>query len=218
MNVLVIAPHPDDEAIGCGGSLCLHAGRGDRVVVAFLTSGELGLKHLPREQAWGVREREAERAAEVLGVASLTFLRGPDWLLGERLAETAAALRPVLQREAPEKIYLPGAQDGHPDHRASLPILRAAQGQADAPPPSLLAYEVWSPLAEYDRVEDVTPVMRRKLRAIRCYQSQLEGFRYDRAARGLNQYRGALAALRPYAEVFQSVAPGSGESVRGEGP
>jgi LmbE family N-acetylglucosaminyl deacetylase len=71
----------------------------------------------------------------------------------------------------------------------------------------VLAYEVWTPLAEYDQVEDISPVMRRKLRALRCHRSQLGHFRYDRAVRGLNQYRGALAARCRYAEVFRHQDP-----------
>jgi len=86
MNILVIAPHPDDEAIGCGGSICLHVERGDRVVAVFLTSGELGLKHLSPAQAWGIREGEARCAARVLGLAGLHFLR-------QTLGESATLLR-----------------------------------------------------------------------------------------------------------------------------
>ena len=63
MNIMVIAPHPDDESIGCGGTICLHTAKGDHVSVVFLTSGELGLKHLPPEEAWKIREQEAAKAA-----------------------------------------------------------------------------------------------------------------------------------------------------------
>lgn len=98
-NILVIAPHPDDEAIGCGGSICLHTSRGDRVAAAFLTSGELGLKHLPREKAWSVREEEARAAADVFGLRRLHFLRQPDWFVGKSIEETVAALCPVLEEE-----------------------------------------------------------------------------------------------------------------------
>src|SRR4051794_8637244 len=111
MNILVVAPHPDDEAIGCGGSICLHAGRGDRVATVFLTSGELGLKHLAREEAWRVREHEAEAAAAVLGISALSFLRLPDWGLSDRVNETAAELRPILDREQSSVIYLPHRQE-----------------------------------------------------------------------------------------------------------
>jgi N-acetylglucosamine malate deacetylase 1 len=201
MNVLVVAPHPDDEAIGCGGVLCLHTARGDRVTAVFLTSGELGLKHLPPDEARRVREAEADAAAEVLGLSGVTFLRRPDWFVGEQVEEVASGLRPVLERERPQLLYVPHAWDDHPDHRAALPVLRAAL--RSGPAPVVLTYEVWAPLSDYDRVEDITAVMRRKLQAVRCYNSQLGHFRYDRAVRGLNQYRGALAARCRYAEVFQ---------------
>ena len=85
MNVLVIAPHPDDETIGCGGTLCLHQQRGDRVAVVFLTSGELGLKQLPRAKAWAVRETEGRAAAKILGLARAEFLRQPDWMLADQV-------------------------------------------------------------------------------------------------------------------------------------
>jgi LmbE family N-acetylglucosaminyl deacetylase len=205
MNVLVIAPHPDDESIGCGGAICLHVGRGDRVGVVFLTSGELGLKHLPREQAWRVREREARAAGKILGAAALTFLRCPDWCVGDAESTAAATLRPVLEREAPDLIYVPHAREWHPDHRAALPVVRAALGSGPTPTPHLLTYEVWTPLAEYDHVEDITPAMGRKLQAVRRYRSQVNGIRYDRAVHGLSEYRGSLAGRCRYAEVFQSV-------------
>ena len=207
MNVIVIAPHPDDEAIGCGGAICLHVARGDRVHVVFLTSGELGLEHAARKDAWRIREGEAEGAAAILGVSGLTFLRGPDWTVGEAADSIVDALRPVLTREAPSVIYVPHPHEWHPDHRAALPIVQAAVRGAGTESPLVLGYEVWTALAEYDRVEDITPVMRRKLRAVRCYASQIGHYRYDRAVRGLATYRGALAARRAYAEVFRIMAP-----------
>jgi LmbE family N-acetylglucosaminyl deacetylase len=207
VNVVVIAPHPDDEAIGCGGTICLHTMRGDRVATVFLTSGELGLKHLPREQAWRIREQEAQAAAEVLGTAATFFLRRPDWHLADGVGQAAAALRDILRHEVPQRIYVPHEGEWHPDHQVALQVVRAAWQAAAIPPPDLFACEVWTPLPGHDHGEDITSVMRRKLRAIRCYASQLEQFRYDRAARGLNQFRGALAWHSRYAEVFQSAEP-----------
>src|SRR5262245_16507542 len=125
MNVLVIAPHPDDEAIGCGGTLCKHSTRRDRVAVVFLTSGELGLKKLPREQAWQTREAEAKKSAKLLGIASEDFLRLPDWYVGDHVMDGVKLLRPILEREQPSLIYLPHALEWHPDHKAVLPIVRA---------------------------------------------------------------------------------------------
>src|SRR5258708_34888718 len=92
MNILVIAPHPDDETLGCGGTLCLHARGGGRVTAVFLTSGELGLKQLPRREAHLVRERETVRAASILGLAQLHFLRCADWGLNDEIDKTGCKL------------------------------------------------------------------------------------------------------------------------------
>jgi LmbE family N-acetylglucosaminyl deacetylase len=207
MTTLVIAPHPDDETIGCGGTLCLHAQRGGRAVVVFLTSGELGLKHLPPEEARRTREKEAEAAAVILGLSALHFLRLPDWGCAGAADRAAAALASILAAEAPELILLPHPADDHPDHRASLPIAGAAlDGHPDLSP-ELRGYEVWAPLPAFDYVEDITTVMDRKLRAVAAYPSQLESFRYDRAVSGLAEYRGALAGRCDYAEVMAHLSP-----------
>lgn len=203
MNVLAIAPHPDDETIGCGGTLRLHVERGDRVVAVFLTSGELGL-NLPRDEVHAIREVEAAEASAILGLAAIEFLRLPDWFLGDDIARAAAALAPIFQRENPGILYAPHPGETHPDHRASVPIVRAALSLAPLPAPELRTYEIWTPLAKYEEVEDITETMAHKLRAVRCYRSQLASFRYDRAVRGLAAYRGALAAKCGYAEVFGS--------------
>lgn len=202
MKVLVIAPHPDDESIGCGGAICLHVKRGDRVSAVFLTSGELGLKHLPKREAWRIRENEARKAAKVLGLSSLSFLRKSDWQLRDQVKQTATALKPIIKEITPDLIYLPHEGEWHPDHKATAPIVRAALARASIP---LRGYEIWSPITKYDDYEDISSVMPRKLRALRCHRSQITEFPYVRAITGLNQYRGVIAAKSHFAEVFKTV-------------
>jgi LmbE family N-acetylglucosaminyl deacetylase len=207
-TVLVIAPHPDDEAIGCGGTICLHAARGDRVTAVFLTSGERGVDGVSAETARAIREAEAEAAAEVLRLDRLHFLRLGDLAVADNLPAGAAGLRAALQAEPASVIYLPHPAEAHPDHQAALPLVRLALADCAGTLPELRLYEVWSPLTVHGWAEDISQFMTRKLRAVRCYRSQLAAFRYDRAVRGLNQYRGCLAARCRYAEVFQYASSG----------
>ncbi len=205
-RILVIAPHPDDESIGCGGAICLHGRRGDHVGLVFLTSGEMGLSHLAAEAARATREAEAKAAAEVLGVEHLEFLRLPDMGLLAHLNRGARSLREIIARDAPDVIYLPHPEEVHPDHAAAWPMIRGALGRGEGRggPPRLRAYEVWTPLPWYDRLEDITPVVGQKLGAIRCHRSQIVAIRHDHAARALGRYRGAMAGCR-YAEVFRDL-------------
>jgi N-acetylglucosamine malate deacetylase 1 len=207
--VLVVAPHPDDEALGCGGAICLHCRRGETVRVAFLTSGERGIDGVAPQLARSVREAEAAAAADVLGVTGMDFLRLPDLALSSHVEDGARRLAGVLEATPPGLIYLPHPVEDHPDHQAALPVVVAALARvaARARWPELRAYEVWTPMPRYGWPEDISPVMARKLRAVRCYRSQLHAFRYDRAILGLNRYRGCLAARCRYAEVFRYLEP-----------
>ncbi|MCI0745077.1 MAG: PIG-L family deacetylase [Verrucomicrobia subdivision 3 bacterium] len=212
MNVVVIAPHPDDEAIGCGGAVCKHVAGGDRVAAVFLTSGELGLKHLDRAVAWKTREAESAAAREILGIRELYFLRQPDWTLGDAVEPASAALASILQSEQPEIIYLPHPGDWHPDHKAANVILTTALTISRATPREIWGYEVWTPLTEYDVVVDITEVIERKLSAIRAHASQLTEIDYAYATKGLNAFRGAVAGRTRYAEVFRLLhGPGNEE-------
>ena len=202
MNVLVVAPHPDDESIGCGGTLRLHVERGDRVDVAFLTSGELGLEELAADAARKVREDEAERAAAVLGLGRLTFFRHPDWFLADVVDAACADLIRLVEELAPDRVLHPHRGDAHPDHAAAARIVDQASALLDRAF-ERVAYEVWTPMTDFDDVEDITGVFDTKLAAVRTYASQLSKFRYDDAVDGLNRFRGALAGHCAYAEVFQ---------------
>ena len=197
MNVLVLAPHPDDEAIGCGGALCLHADTGDRITVVFLTSGELGLKDLPQDQAWKIREAEARAAGKILGVQELVFLHYPDSQLADGSAKVVSELIPVLQGAKPELVYMPHAHEWHPDHKATVAIARQLKLSAE-----FRAYEIWTPLQQVDEALDITAVWERKVAAVRAHASQVTQWPYERAVAGLNQYRSAMSGKMGYAEAF----------------
>jgi LmbE family N-acetylglucosaminyl deacetylase len=203
---MVIAPHPDDEALGCGGAVCLHRRNSADVRVVFLTSGERGIPGTLEEDARRIREAEAADAGQVLDVGQIAFLRLPDLDVAGQIGHGAEQLGQILREYRPHFVYLPHPDDGHVDHQACLPLVRAAlSGQAELP--ELRLYEVWSPMTTHDWAEDITPCFRQKLRAVRCYRSQLVNFRYDRAVQGLNRYRGCLAACSRYAEVFRYASP-----------
>ena len=202
MNVLVVAPHPDDESLGCGGTLRLHVERGDRVDVVFLTSGELGLEELAPDAARKVREDEAEQAAAVLGLSRLAFLRHPDWFLGDVEEAACADLIGLVEELAPERVLYPHAAEAHPDHAATARIVDLVSDRLGGPF-ARVAFEVWTPMADFDDVEDITAVIKTKQAAVGTYVSQLAKFRYDDAVEGLNRFRGALAGHCEYAEVFQ---------------
>jgi LmbE family N-acetylglucosaminyl deacetylase len=209
VNVLIISPHPDDEAIGCGGTLRKHVEDGDVVSVAFLTSGEAGGHDRPPDETASVREAEARLAADILGYHHLWFWRYPDGgldgcdALGPRMLE-------ILQSDTWDRVYVPHERESHRDHQgAARAVLAAVRCLEDTARPLVLGYEVWTPLQELDVIVDVTPHMEVKLAAVRAHASQCTAVQFDEAVRALNRYRGELHSWPggPYAEVFKVLRP-----------
>ncbi len=220
-RVLVVAPHPDDEAIGPGATLLLHRALGDPVDALFVTSGVHGdHRHAHDPAAYvATRQAEARAAAAVLGIGRTEFWAYPDGMVvtAADLAAVTARLADLFARTRPDVIYAPHLLESHSDHHFVALAVQAAHRDARSAA-ALFGYEVWSPL-DADLAVDVGAVYPRKLEAIRCYASQLEQNDIPRAVDGLNRYRAVL--LPPggqHAEVFVAWAGTAPDASSGAAP
>ncbi|NRF66814.1 PIG-L family deacetylase [Aquincola sp. S2] len=178
-SLLVLAPHPDDEVFGCGGLLALAAAQGVQARVVVISDGAAGGDR-------AVRENECRAAARILGHhAALQF-----WQLPDRAVRPDAALverlRQAQAESAAEWVLAPSPFEVHPDHRAVCrAAVEACRGVAGS---QLGFYEVGQPLLP-NALVDITPVMPLKLRAMRCFESQLAVQDYASQIAALNHYR-----------------------------
>jgi LmbE family N-acetylglucosaminyl deacetylase len=159
-KILVVAPHPDDETLGCGGLISLLAQNGSAFYIVFVTDGSASHRNSrawPSARLAAQREREARNALARLGVpnAALLFLRLPDANMPAPEAPTwenaVATVSDILRRFAPDLVLLPWRRDPHCDHRASWLLTQQALRQASVHPDTL-EYAIW--LDEFGEVED----------------------------------------------------------------
>jgi LmbE family N-acetylglucosaminyl deacetylase len=210
-RVLVLAPHMDDETIGCGGALALHAQHGASITVAFLTDGRSGgggigalsgqARRDKERELVETRKREALSALATLGISDMRCLEAQDGHLADEVERTAEKLRALLEELQPQIVYLPIFTDEHKDHRAAnLVLLSAAGPQAGF---HCAAYEVWTPLFP-NCIVDIGSTMPTKRAALAQYQSQLQDGDYMHAVEGLSAYRSIalLGSRNTYAEAF----------------
>jgi LmbE family N-acetylglucosaminyl deacetylase len=214
-RVLVFSAHPDDDIIGCGGSLAKHVKSGNQVTVCYLTSGESGSLDYAKQELAKLRENEAKEAGRVIGFKGQIFLRYPDGYL-EYKKSVLKRLIELVRRERPNVVYVHDSSDGHQDHRITSQLIGESIGRAGGPwfqeckgkpwaTATVLAYEVWTPLFEFNYVEDISDFMGKKLIALRKHASQIKNIRYDEAAESLSRYRGIMTGKGKYCEVFKII-------------
>ena len=180
LDILAIAVHPDDVELGCAGTLMVHAQQGLKVGVVDLTRGELGTRGTPE-----LREQEALAAAKIMGLEVRENLGLADGFFRNDTKEQMAIIT-AIRKYRPGIVLANAIDDRHPDHgRAGKLIadscflagLRKVETTVDGQ-----AQEAWRPGQVYhflqdryykpDFVIDISPVMEKKLEAIRSFSSQ----------------------------------------------
>lgn len=202
-SVLVLAPHPDDETLACGGAIALHAAQGDRVSVVIATDGAAGD---PEGHYRGVdypvlRQAESRSAAEILGVSSVEYWGYRDGKLAEA-TDLAGRLTEAIQRIQPTLLYHPSTLEIHADHWAlAMAVGRAREGYRDSI--AAYAYEIWATV-QPTHLLDITAVWELKRKAAEQYQSQLRYNDYLHKIAGLNAYRAIYLPSARYVEAFRA--------------
>lgn len=199
-DALVIAPHPDDESLGCGGSLIRHIQAGHRVKIIFLTNGDKGdFEGRFGKEYVEIRKNSAQKAMDILGVMDYEF-----WGYGDRefhvaVQDVRARLSRAIDTFRPTLIYAPSPLEAHPDHKGAFEVIWHLREQFDI---NLAFYEIL--MAIYPNIlVDITAEMRLKKRAIESYFTEVYYNDYVTKVVGLNRFRTAtLPKNITYAEAF----------------
>lgn len=191
---VVIAPHPDDEALGCGGLLALLHRAGQPTAAVLVSDGRMSHPNsntFSSEARQAVREAEFRHALTIIGADATEPLllrlpdsRVPDTADAPGFAAAVAQLREFLVQQQAATVLVPWRRDPHPDHRATAALVQAALGSMPQPP-RRLEYVVWAweraapedlPTPA-DGVQgfrlDVEAVIAQKQRAIGVHRSQV---------------------------------------------
>lgn len=191
-QVLVVAPHPDDESLGCGGTIALLRQQGYSVHVLFVSDGTMSHPNspsYPAERLRQLRESEALDALRILDVPAdnVVFMRQPDTKVttpnSPDFADAVATVHTLLQTIKPATVLVPWRRDPHCDHRASWQILTDAVAKLPVRP-RVLEYLIW--LWELGTDDDmprsgemtvwlvsIESVMAQRNRAIAAHRSQV---------------------------------------------
>lgn len=209
MRILVFAPHNDDEILGVGGTMAKYIKQGHEVYVCELTSGAM----------YKTLQREAQDAHKLLGVKETYFLNFPVVQLRNlNQGEVNSAIGEIVRKVNPDIAYIPHHGDMHIDHEETAKAAMVALRPVNCPDlKAIYAYETLSEtewnIPSVDNAfipnvwVDITETIDDKIKAMKCYGSQIKAFpnpRSERAIRALSEYRGSTVCV-PNAECFMLI-------------
>lgn len=167
-SVLILAPHPDDEAIGAGGVLSRHLANGSRVTVLYLTDGSAGDTS---GNLVAVRRREARAITQTYSFDQIFWDNRDTQLRNDE--ETVSAMVEVLKSVRPQTIYLPSFFDHHFDHFTTNQILIEALRHVASGDVTLYGYEVWDNMPFPNCIVDISDHFENKADMLGYYQTPM---------------------------------------------
>lgn len=211
--VLVVAAHPDDEVLGCGGTMARHVDAGDAVHVLFLSDGVSS-----RGSAQGLAERNeaAEKASEVLGVDSTTYGTLPDNKMDNvALLDVVQVVEACISKIQPNIIYTHHNGDLNIDHRIAVQaVMTACRPQSGHPVEEIYSFEIpsstewqspdFEPRFSPSYFVDISQSISRKMDALKAYDMEMRTFPHSRsyeAVEALATVHGARNGMKA-AEAF----------------
>jgi len=200
-SMVVIAPHQDDEVIGCGGALALAVRSGEAPSIVILQDGADGCEELgfTRQTMTEMRNEESRRAAAVIAAPPPVFLNHR--VLADDASQIAEMADILIDRKA-DAVFIPFPLDGHPDHRTANYILAGALRKISWNV-RVFGYEVWG-LCIPNVVLIIDDVIETKTEMLRCFTFANSALDYTNSTRGLNMFHSRMlgAGECRYAERF----------------
>ena len=218
-SCLVLAPHPDDETLGCGATIMRKRAAGTFVHVVIAADGRYAYpsSKLSVEVLVELREEEARRSCAILGLASenITFLRFEDRRLAEQRGLLRDRLLDIFATMNPEELFVSSTIDNHPDHRVLAELGRELAQVRRNRPPALYEYPIWFWDPRIWRVRDLLELRPRIVRteefrmrkheAIAAYRSQVTNMIAGTASAPLR--KGFLRQFVQSEEMFFEIVP-----------
>lgn len=200
-KVLVLSPHPDDDIIGCGGTIYKYHLKGAEITSVYMTDGRKGDPKYNEEELVSTRREETKKASAIIGIDNLVFLDNRDSELASN-SKTIKEVSQIIKDIKPEAVFLPFLLDNHPDHMATSNIFIEAMRVSDVKA-VCYGYEIWTLLSSPNCIVDITEQIEIKRKAMEQFQIQLAQFNFIEGIVGLSRYRGTMHMLADrYAEVF----------------
>ena len=214
--ILVVAAHPDDEVLGCGGYIAARARNGDDVSVAFISDGVTSRINNKSQFEIEARRKAAQQAADVLGVKNISFGDFPDNKLdASPLLEVIKSIEAVVERVRPQIVLTHFGGDLNIDHRiVNQAVLTACRPAPKQGVKEILFFEVpssteWQVPIEGEAFiptwfEDISETLELKIKALTVYKHELREWPHPRSIKAvehLAHWRGASCGVDA-AEAF----------------